>query len=70
MIGQVIVKLAILNITMYVEGWDELLEVGEVRNKIWEVLLEAIVKVDSMLTANIIVVENILYFWMLLHCHC
>jgi hypothetical protein len=53
MIGQVIVKLAILNITMYVEGWDELLEVGEVRNKIWEVLLEAIVKCQGWRTPDI-----------------
>jgi len=40
MICQAVAKLAILDVTMNVEQWDKLLEVGEVSNKIREMLLE------------------------------
>ena len=69
MICQVIPKLAVLNVTMDVEGGDELLEVCELTHKIREVLSETFAKVYSVLTPNIVTVEYIPDFWMLSQCH-
>jgi len=54
---------------MDVQRWDKFLEVGELINKIREVLLEALTNVDPVLTVDIITMEDVVYFLMLSQCH-
>jgi hypothetical protein len=69
MICQVIAELAILDVAMDVEGRNELLEVGKPINKIGKVLFKAIVEMNTVLTANVIAMENVAYFGVLSQRH-
>jgi len=63
MICQVITKLAILDVAMDVEGWDEFLKVGKLIDKIRKVFFKALAKMDPMLTADVVTMQNVSYFW-------
>ena len=70
MICQVITKLAILDVAMDVEGWDEFLKVGKLIDEIGKVFFKVLAKMDPMLTADVVTMQNVSYFWVLLQCHC
>ena len=70
MICQVITKLAILDVAMDVEGWDEFLKVGKLIDKIGKVFFKALAKMDPMLTADVVTMQNVSYFWVLSQRHC
>jgi len=70
MICQVITKLAILDVAMDVEGWDEFLKVGKLIDEIGKVFFKALAKMDPMLTADVVTMQNVSYFWVLSQRHC